>query len=63
MNHLETLTAEWLSYNGYFTRSAIRVGKRAQGGWAGELDVVGFHAGRQHFVHGTDVIKAQPDTD
>ena len=51
MNHLESLTAEWLAYNGYFTRSTIKVGKRAQGGWAGELDVVGFHPARQHFIH------------
>ena len=51
MNHLETLTAEWLAYNGYFTRSSIKVGKRAKGGWEGELDVVGFHPARQHFIH------------
>ena len=51
MNHLESLTAEWLSYNGYFTRSAIKVGKRARVGWAGELDVVGFHPAREHFIH------------
>jgi hypothetical protein len=51
MNHLEALTAEWLAYNGYFTRSTIKVGKRAKGGWDGELDVVGFHPARQHFIH------------
>ena len=51
MNHLETLTAEWLAYNGYFTRSTIKVGKRSKGGWAGELDVVGFHPARKHFIH------------
>jgi hypothetical protein len=51
VNHLEDLTAEWLNYNGYFTRSAVRVGRRSKGGWLGELDVVGFHAATQHFVH------------
>ena len=51
MNHLEALTAEWLAYNGYFTRSTINVGKRPQGGWDGELDVVGFHPSRGHFIH------------
>ncbi len=51
MNHLETLTTEWLAYNGYFTRSTIKVGKLAKGGWGGELDVVGFHPARQHFIH------------
>jgi len=53
MNHLETLTAEWLSYNGYFTRTAVKVGKRDKGGWDGELDVIGFHPDpdRRHFLH------------
>ena len=23
----------WLAYNGYFTRSAVKVGRRAKGGW------------------------------
>jgi hypothetical protein len=51
MNHLEVLTAEWLAYKGYFTRSAVRVGRRKKGGWDGELDVVGFNATLDHFVH------------
>jgi hypothetical protein len=51
MNHLEELTAEWLNYNRYFVRTAVRVGKRAKGGWDGELDVVAFHPSRQHFLH------------
>ncbi len=51
MNHLEALTAEWLDYNGYFVRTAVKVGKRAKGGWDGELDVVGFHSVRRHFLH------------
>lgn len=51
MNHLETLTAEWLDYSDYFVRTAVKVGKRERGGWNGELDVVGFHPGRRHFLH------------
>lgn len=51
MNHLETLTAEWLEYNGYFVRRAIKVGKRAKGGWDGELDVIAFHPARRHLLH------------
>ena len=51
MNHLETLTAEWLDYNGYFARTAVKVGKRAKGGWDGELDVVAFHPAHRHFLH------------
>ena len=48
MNHLETLTAEWLAYKGYFVRTGVKVGKREKGGWDGELDVVGFHPAHQH---------------
>jgi hypothetical protein len=51
MNHLEALTAEWLNYNQYFVRSGVKVGRRARGGWDGELDVVAFHPSRQHFLH------------
>ena len=51
MNHLESLTAEWLDYNGYFVRTGVKVGKRARGGWDGELDVVAFHPARPHFLH------------
>ncbi|WP_316975727.1 hypothetical protein [Shumkonia mesophila] len=51
MNHLETLTAEWLGYNGYFVRTAVKVGRRANGGWDGELDVVGFHPAHRHLLH------------
>jgi hypothetical protein len=51
MNHLEELTAEWLNYNHYFERSAVKVGKRPRGGWDGELDVVAFHPSRRHFLH------------
>lgn len=42
-NHLEDLTAEWLEFNGYFVRKSDPVGKRDQGGWEGELDVVAVH--------------------
>lgn len=51
LNHLEELTTEWLNYNGYFTRTAIRVGRRALGGYDGELDVIGYHPDTKHFVH------------
>lgn len=51
MNHLEQIVAEWLSFNGYFVRTAVRVGKKPGGGHEGELDVVGFNPARKHFIH------------
>jgi hypothetical protein len=51
MNHLEQLVAEWLTYKGYFVRTSVRVGRRAEGGYAGELDVVGFRPETKHFLH------------
>lgn len=51
MNHLEQLVSEWLQYNGYFVRTSVLVGRRSNGGFEGELDVVGIHMGHNHLVH------------
>jgi hypothetical protein len=51
MNHFEQLVAEWLQYNGYFVRTGVQVGRRPQGGYAGELDVVGVHLGKGRLNH------------
>lgn len=51
MNHLEQLVSEWLAFRGYFVRTGVRVGPRERGGFEGELDVVAFHPGREHFLH------------
>ena len=42
-NYLEQLVAEWYDYKGYFLRRNVLVGKRAQGGYESELDIVAFH--------------------
>ena len=51
MNHLEQLVAEWHEYQGYFVRRNVHVGKRGDGGWECELDVVAFHPGKKHLIH------------
>jgi hypothetical protein len=51
MNFLEQLVAEWYEYQGYFVRRNVHVGKRSNGGWECELDVVAFHPGKKHLVH------------
>lgn len=51
MNWLEQLVAEWYEYQGYFVRRNVLVGRRANGGWECELDVVAFHPGLRHLVH------------
>lgn len=51
MNHLEQLVAEWYEWRGYFVRRNVQVGKRANGGYDCELDVVAFCPARQHLVH------------
>ena len=58
-NHLEQLIAEWYEYQGYFVRRNVRVGKREQGGYEGELDIVAFHPEKRHLVH----IEASLDAD
>jgi len=51
MNFLEQLVAEWYEYQGYFVRRNVLVGKRCNGGWECELDIVAFHPGKKHLVH------------
>jgi hypothetical protein len=50
-NHLEQLIAEWYEYRGFFVRRNVNVGKRPNGGYACELDVVAFHPGERRLVH------------
>jgi hypothetical protein len=50
-NHLEELVAEWYELQGYFVRRHVQVGKRPQGGYECELDIVPFHPGLQKLVH------------
>jgi hypothetical protein len=49
-NHLEDLVSEWYQFQGYFVRRNVQVGKRPQGGYECELDVVAFHPGLQKLV-------------
>jgi hypothetical protein len=51
INFLEQLVAEWYEFQGYFIRRNANVGKRPNGGYECELDVVAFHPGKQHLVH------------
>ena len=48
---LEQLLAEWYEYQGYFPRRKVLVGKRKQGGYECELDIVGFHPVARHLLH------------
>ena len=50
-NFLKQLAAEWYEYRGYFVRRNVRVGQRAGGGFAGELDVVAFNPIEKRLVH------------
>ncbi len=49
-NHLEQLIAEWYEYQGYFVKRNVLVGRRPNGGYECELDVVAFHPGTQHLI-------------
>ncbi|NOQ49460.1 MAG: hypothetical protein GQ553_02200 [Nitrosomonadaceae bacterium] len=51
MNHLEQIVGEWYKYNGYFVRRNVLVGKRPNGGYEGELDVVAYQPSSKHLVH------------
>ncbi len=49
-NHLEALVAEWYEIRGYFVRMNVQVGKRPNGGYECELDIVAFHPGNKALV-------------
>lgn len=51
MNFLEQLVAEWYEYNDHLVRTNIHYGKRARGGWEGEMDVVAFHPADRELLH------------
>ena len=51
MSHLELLIAEYLEWDGFIVRKNIKVGRLDHGGWAGELDIVGFHPQTNRLVH------------
>jgi len=50
-NFLEQLVSEWYEYKGYFIRQNVLVGKRPEGGYECELDIVAFHPSNNHLVH------------
>jgi len=50
-NFLEELVAEWLEYKGYIVKRNERVGRRKEGGYEGELDVVAFNPKTNHLIH------------
>ena len=50
-NFLEQLLAEWYELKGYFIRKNVLVGKRAQGGYDCELDLIAFHPEEKCLVH------------
>lgn len=51
MSHLEDLMAEYYDWRGYLVKRNIRVGKRVQGGWEMELDIIAFDPHEKHLVH------------
>jgi len=59
VNFLEQLMAEWYEYRAYFVLSNKKCGKRAKGGYKGEIDVLAFDPKEQEFVH----IEASADAD
>ena len=57
MNHLETLIGEYLEWRGYLLRRNVKVGRLSHGGWAMELDVIGYNP-----ISG-DLVHYEPSTD
>ena len=50
-NYLEQVLIEWYEYKGYFVKNNILVGRRNNGGYDAELDIVAFNPVDNHLVH------------
>jgi hypothetical protein len=59
-NFLEQLVAEWYEFNGFFVRRNVKVGRRANGGYDGELDIVAFHPLKKCLIHIEPSMDADP---
>jgi hypothetical protein len=52
MNFLEQLTAEWYGYHKKcFTRTNVHFGRRLNGGYKGEMDVIAYNPQTDEFIH------------
>lgn len=51
MNFLERLVAEWYELRGYFVKTNVRFGPRANGGYIGEVDVLAAKPRTRELVH------------
>jgi hypothetical protein len=51
MSHLEDIIAEFYDWQGYLIKRNVKVGRRARGGWAMELDVIAYHPHTEHLIH------------
>lgn len=50
-NFLEQLVSEWYEYKHFFVRRNVKVGKRSNGGYDCELDVVAFNPETKELIH------------
>lgn len=51
MNHLERLIYQYYEWQGYIVRANSLVGRRSNGGYECELDIVAYHPETEHLVH------------
>ncbi|OEF98273.1 hypothetical protein [Desulfuribacillus alkaliarsenatis] len=50
-NFLETLLTQWYVYQGYFVKNNVNFGKRSNGGYEGEIDVLAYDPINKKLVH------------
>jgi hypothetical protein len=51
MNFLERLVADWYGHQGYLVQTNMRFGKRTNGGYDGEMDVLAVNLKNRSLVH------------
>ena len=51
MSHLEDLIAEYYNWQGYLVKRNVHVGRRAEGGWEMELDIIAYYPNSKYLIH------------
>jgi len=51
MTHLEQLIYEYYDWQGYLVKHNVNVGKRKEGGYEMELDIIAFNPITNHLIH------------
>ena len=59
-SHLEELLSQYFEWKGYIVKRNVLVGRRKNGGWECELDIVAYHPQSEVLLHLEPSLDAHP---